>query len=94
MASRLLSCSLLFVLALSVFSHEAATQQQQPQVPELSDSLVVLTDENFNNHVTNTSSWVIMYYAPWCPHCKHSMPAFDQFAQQVKGKLNVGLVDW
>lgn len=89
MASKLLFCSLIFTFSLyAAFSQEAQT------LPPLSKAVVILTDENFNNHVTNTSSWVVMYYAPWCPHCKHSMPAFDQFAQQLASELNVGIVDW
>jgi len=37
--------------------------------------------------------WFIMYYAPWCPHCKNAMGAWDQAANSLKGVVSYGKVD-
>ena len=40
-----------------------------------------LNDNNFDDFVNNgiKNSWLIMFYAPWCPHCKHFLPEFAKF---------------
>jgi len=38
-------------------------------------------------------SWLIMYYAPWCPHCKTAMDPLNKAAENLKGKVNMGKVD-
>ncbi len=56
-----------------------------------------LTDENFDNVTKvgkDTKNWFIMFYAPWCPHCKKSFPLWISIARNFSGKLNVGMVDW
>lgn len=75
-----------------------AAKQPEPAAEQPSP-LQILTDDNFNNYVmknNNTSSgtWMIMFFAPWCPHCKHALPNFNQLARDLEGTLNVGTVDW
>jgi thioredoxin-like negative regulator of GroEL len=57
---------------------------------------IVLNETNFNNYVRKDGkdSWLIMFYAPWCGHCKHALPKFQEFAAAASGRVNVGLVDW
>ncbi len=96
MGSKIFITSLLLALAFSIaFTQEAAqAQTQAPEGHQLSPAVKILTDDNFNNHVTNTTLWFVMFYAPWCPHCKHSMAPFDQYAQKFPDQINVGIVDW
>lgn len=96
MAIRFFAFSLLLIVSLhTVFA--AAHDPSRPE-PTLGDNhqVVNLTDANFNNYVlaNDTNPWLIMFYAPWCPHCKNAMPALADFSNNAYGKTNVGLVDW
>ncbi|TIA87589.1 hypothetical protein E3P99_03078 [Wallemia hederae] len=46
-------------------------------------SVVELTNENFDSHVFSPSkpNTLVMFYAPWCGHCKALMPTFDAVAE-------------
>ena len=37
--------------------------------------------------------WFIEFFAPWCPHCQHLAPVWDQFYRDNKETLNVARVD-
>ena len=58
--------------------------------------VVNLTSENFNTYILehNYGSWFVMFFAPWCGHCKKAAPAWFQFSKNSFGKVNVGIVDW
>jgi len=87
--------ALTFVLAClssAVLCETAQPQAAQPHHEEVS-TLLTLTDQNFNNYVTNTSTSFVMFYAPWCPHCKNAMPAVGDLSKALSGKVNVGTVD-
>jgi thioredoxin-like negative regulator of GroEL len=82
----------ILLLAVVLF---AVISAHEPGPDEIDDS-VVLTDSNFDHLVraTGNSDWFIIFYAPWCGHCKRSLPDWYKFATEYKGKLNVGRVDW
>lgn len=47
------------------------------------------TDNNEYYDPTNNSNntaEVIMFYVDWCPHCKNSMPAYDEFTSKYNQK--------
>ncbi len=44
--------------------------------------------------VTNSSSWVLEFYAPWCGHCKKLSPAYAAAAQaNINTPLKFGKID-
>ena len=84
----LLLLLLFFLLINLVVSHESI---------DGSDT-VDLTSKTFE-HLTQaatgatTGDWFVMFYAPWCGHCKELMPTWDKVASELKGEVNVAKVD-
>jgi len=43
-----------------------------------------LTDENFKEFVIDNPSTLVMFYAPWCGHCKKMKPGYTEAAAELK----------
>uniref|UniRef100_A0A672IME7 Thioredoxin domain-containing protein n=1 Tax=Salarias fasciatus TaxID=181472 RepID=A0A672IME7_SALFA len=61
-------------------------QPPQPKTPEVpwaeTDSAVFhLTDESFDGFLEEQPAALVMFYAPWCGHCKKMKPEFDEAAE-------------
>jgi len=67
------------------------TDNSIEETPGTSD-VIVLSDANFDEK-TAKGSWLLEFYAPWCGHCKHLTPTYEQLATQLKGKVNVAKID-
>ena len=54
-----------------------------------------LTHENFDLYVTSQDygPWFVMFFAPWCGHCKRAAPAWIELSKAVEGKANIGMID-
>lgn len=46
-----------------------------------SNEILLLTDSNFEEVIKREPSLLIMFYAPWCGHCKNMKPEFAKAAQ-------------
>ncbi|HTV48977.1 MAG TPA: thioredoxin [Phycisphaerae bacterium] len=58
------------------------------------ESVVVLTDANFDQEVLNCSDPVLVdFWAEWCGPCRMLAPTIDELASEYKGKVKVGKVD-
>ena len=63
--------------------------------------MMSLDEENFYGLVVDSDSlqvisyepWFIKFFAPWCPHCQHLAPTWEEFHHEYKDKLNVAEVD-
>lgn len=62
---------------------------QEPPPPEkdwteLETEIHHLTDENFKSFTKKTKHSLVMFYAPWCGHCKAMKPDFMSAAEELK----------
>jgi thioredoxin 1 len=60
-----------------------------------------LNSANFDAMLTNGSTWLVMFYAPWCGHCQRMAPALEAIALDYarapepveRARVAVGRVD-
>lgn len=43
-----------------------------------------LTDSNFDEILAASDSALVMFYAPWCGHCKRMKPDYEKAATKLK----------
>ena len=60
----------------------------------MSDHILEITTDNFDDKVINSSVPVLIdFWAEWCGPCKQLMPTIDKIAQDFNGKVLVGKVN-
>jgi thiol-disulfide isomerase/thioredoxin len=68
-----------------------------------SQQLVELKDDTFTQYTQIpldfskqfklTHNWFIMFYAPWCHHCKQAIPEWVKLASSYKNNTRIGIVN-
>ena len=57
-------------------------------------SVIQLNKDNFEKEVIKSDSlWLILFYAPWCGHCRAFHPQFEKLAKSTKGLFKIGAVN-
>ena len=57
-------------------------------------SVIQLNKDNFENEVVKSDNlWLILFYAPWCGHCRAFHPQFEKLAKAAKGVFKIGAVN-
>ena len=57
-------------------------------------SVIQLNKDNFEKEVIKSDSlWLILFYAPWCGHCRAFHPQFEKLAKSTKGLFKIGVVN-
>ena len=59
----------------------------------------VLNTDNFDDLIPvadpNGSPWLVLFYAPWCGHCKRVKPTWYKLGEKLEEyETKVGMVDW
>ena len=58
------------------------------------ENLVVLTDGNFDEEVTQSEMPVLVdFYADWCGPCRMVAPIIEELAEEYAGKVKVCKID-
>eukprot|EP00644_Phytophthora_capsici_P013170 jgi/Phyca11/525885/estExt2_fgenesh1_pm.C_PHYCAscaffold_50210 len=62
----------------------------EPLFPDGHPNITYLTDKNWDEHMAKTDKpWIVDFYHPFCPHCKHFAPAYFELAAYYKEKGNI-----
>jgi len=62
---------------------EAAAKPKEEDWAEEESEVAHLTDESFDSFLESEPSVLVMFYAPWCGHCKRAKPHFDAAAARM-----------
>lgn len=68
--------------AVCLFALVASAAVEMPDVPEL-------TDASFAPTLKEKTNMFVMFFAPWCGHCKRLAPTFNKLAVELKGSKDV-----
>ena len=85
-------CYILMAIAATI----AKADEESPE-----DLPIVLDENNFYGNVVDLETgvtigdkpWFIECFAPWCPHCKHLKPTWDELYTRNKDRVNVARID-
>ena len=56
--------------------------------------VIQLNNSNFNKEVIESDDlWLILFYAPWCSHCKAFHPEIEKVAKATKSLFKIGAVN-
>ncbi|KAE8902106.1 hypothetical protein PF005_g16991 [Phytophthora fragariae] len=86
---------LLWALAALLASQVSGTaidpkDKGEPLFPDGHPNITYLTDKNWDEHMAKTDKpWIVDFYHPFCPHCKHFAPAYFELAAYYKEKGNI-----
>ncbi len=54
--------------------------------------VVELTEESFGSALIENQVVFVKFYAPWCGHCKHLAPVWDQLAEAVHTSFTTTII--
>ena len=64
-------------------SEAPPTQEEQPW-SEVESDVFHLTTDKFDSFIATNPSVLVMFYAPWCGHCKAMKPGYMEAAKMMK----------
>ncbi len=59
----------------------------------MSEKIISLDEESFNELIKKDEPVLVDFWAPWCGPCKMVTPLLEQVAEEMKGQATVGKVN-
>ncbi|CAG5116417.1 unnamed protein product, partial [Candidula unifasciata] len=59
-------------------------KEKEPEWADEESEVIHLTDDTFDAFIKQNPSVLVMFYAPWCGHCKKMKPGYTEAAQILK----------
>ena len=61
---------------------------------ESNTPVILLDGTNFEKEVVQSKDiWLVLFYAPWCGHCKAFSPEYEKAAKALKGIFKIAAID-
>jgi len=54
------------------------------------EGIAVLTNSNLS--IASTGDWLLIFYAPWCPHCHSVLDILSDVADKIKAENPAGMI--
>lgn len=67
-------------------------KEEEPDWSENASDIVHLTESSFEAVLKDEKSALIMFYAPWCGHCKKMKPVYEKAAEAMKADRIQGML--
>jgi thioredoxin 1 len=80
------------ILAFSVLYLAARSKLKNTPVVENHESIITLTDKNFQ-HQTKDRVVLVDFWAGWCVPCRMMAPVLNEMAGELNGEAFIGKVD-
>ncbi|CAO3598368.1 unnamed protein product [Absidia cylindrospora] len=80
-------------IAATTTTSTATGSKDTPLVKPNPNGQSVVFDEESFKQATQERPYFVKFYAPWCPHCQHLAPIWEQMAKELTNQIDVGEVN-